>query len=299
MRQCFIVLLVLLASFICLSSTGSGERPATLVEVVPTTASSTCTINIFTTPMEGTEGRPTVVKTEAPIQKLSEDDAIALVYRLLETNKGCSLPCWWGITPGETRWEESYSWLISFSSRWEGREQWLEREGESYRSGHFTFYFDFAREKMVLGISTWDGIVREIYPGDGLSSWYTLDVLLNQAGPPDRAFIEAFSHSPEPYLPFRLILYYERGIVAFYEAEAEVRGNKLGACFREIVPCLYLWPADPTLSSKQLLDIVLGVGDHPALTLEQATSMDTQTFYRAYRDEQSGLCIETPAELWP
>lgn len=35
---------------------------------------------------------------------------------MLEKNGGCELPCWWGITPGKTSWQDAAHFLGSFST---------------------------------------------------------------------------------------------------------------------------------------------------------------------------------------
>ena len=40
------------------------------------------------------------------------EQAELMVLDLLENNGGCLLPCWWGIVPGQTTWEEAHDLLM-------------------------------------------------------------------------------------------------------------------------------------------------------------------------------------------
>jgi len=37
---------------------------------------------------------------------LEPQDAANILFNLLQNNEGCLLPCWWGATPGQTKWSE-------------------------------------------------------------------------------------------------------------------------------------------------------------------------------------------------
>jgi hypothetical protein len=49
--------------------------------------------------------------TPTSYPRLEESEAQARVAELLETNGGCLFPCWWGIVPGTTTWEEVHAQL--------------------------------------------------------------------------------------------------------------------------------------------------------------------------------------------
>jgi len=58
------------------------------------------------TPTATRTARPTATTSREPLPTLPPAEALEKVRELLETNGGCTFPCWWGITPGETNWEE-------------------------------------------------------------------------------------------------------------------------------------------------------------------------------------------------
>jgi hypothetical protein len=56
---------------------------------------------------------PIVPLTPSPTSypRLSREEAKPRIIEMLQTNAGCRLPCWWGITPGKTHWEEVHALL--------------------------------------------------------------------------------------------------------------------------------------------------------------------------------------------
>ena len=59
---------------------------------------------------------PIVSLTPSPTSypRLSREEAKPRIIEMLQTNAGCRLPCWWGITPGKTRWEEVHALLSPY-----------------------------------------------------------------------------------------------------------------------------------------------------------------------------------------
>ena len=43
--------------------------------------------------------------TVVPVPALEIDDQAEAIGYLFDSNYGCALPCWWGIVPGETKWQ--------------------------------------------------------------------------------------------------------------------------------------------------------------------------------------------------
>src|SRR5690242_550646 len=51
----------------------------------------------------------------SPIPTLDTASARQQVLKLFETNNGCHLPCWWGIIPGKTKWDDALNILAPIS----------------------------------------------------------------------------------------------------------------------------------------------------------------------------------------
>ncbi len=59
---------------------------------------------------------PLPTRTSTPSPTLSPSEVQAYILDLLQKNAGCRLPCWWGIVPGQTAWQEAESFLAPLSS---------------------------------------------------------------------------------------------------------------------------------------------------------------------------------------
>jgi hypothetical protein len=72
---------------------------------------SACNSQAPTEPLSTTLGPPsaTFLPTNMPTLTTGEQDIY--VRELLKTNAGCQLPCWWGITPGKTSWNDTEDFL--------------------------------------------------------------------------------------------------------------------------------------------------------------------------------------------
>ena len=47
-----------------------------------------------------------------PFPPLATEELENKIFELLRMNNGCELPCWWGITPGETQWADARRLLL-------------------------------------------------------------------------------------------------------------------------------------------------------------------------------------------
>lgn len=59
-------------------------------------------------------------QTSTWLPPLSPTEANAFALGMLETNGECELPCWWGIVPGSSRWEQTVPYIRTFASSTDG-----------------------------------------------------------------------------------------------------------------------------------------------------------------------------------
>jgi hypothetical protein len=76
---------------------------------IPLTFTPTQTVAPTPRPTNTPTFTPTLTWT--PLPTLPSQQTRAKIEELLETNGGCELPCWWGITPNETAWPETLHFL--------------------------------------------------------------------------------------------------------------------------------------------------------------------------------------------
>ena len=76
-----------------------------ITTIIPTNTpenTATQTFTATTTQSPTATQTPTAPPTFTPLPTLNPEEEQATVLTLLESNGGCALPCWWGITPGTT-----------------------------------------------------------------------------------------------------------------------------------------------------------------------------------------------------
>jgi hypothetical protein len=165
----------------------------------------------------------TFTTTPAPtwtqLPTLSSAEAETKITDLLLHNADCLLPCWWGITPGVTTWNEAKQFLEAFT----------DIEGPSLQGADdklykaYSSYFYLGGKKYLISLITVDEIVVDIgLLPDVTKFGQQLPNLLSNNGVPDQIWIAPMPETPGgPW--FYLLLYYsEQGILAQYSGEASL-----------------------------------------------------------------------------
>lgn len=55
--------------------------------------------------------------TLTPLPTLSSEEAQAMIQGLLDNNGNCEFPCWWGLTPGQTLFEDAIGFIAPISTK--------------------------------------------------------------------------------------------------------------------------------------------------------------------------------------
>lgn len=299
MRRQYLICLTgaLLALFSGCVPTGPGVTPSPM----PTTASGITSPPVppTVTPSLVLPTRtplPTKTPTPTPRPWFVNEREYAFLRELLETNGGCELPCWWGITLGETTWEEAKERLIT--------------PGLHRAIPHPALAYDYCYDITLRpreGIIQTIHIQAEVFPSTRSErfarDWrrYSLDQVLTRYGMPSQVMLELWPNPPGPYYPYRLFIFYDHlGILIGYTGSA-VPGEPLRVCPRfEEMEILDLWLQSPErgVSLLELADLD-PLEEAQMLPLEDATGMDVSTFYETFRQAGTAVCLESPAEVWP
>lgn len=257
---------------------------------------------------------PTITWTPLPI--LSAQQAPAKIQDLLDTNGGCELPCWWGITPSETTWLEALHFLSPFILDLEQSDPYTRVEdGESHTYQEIQFYYKLPGNapngRMTLGVK--DGIVfgMTVYPL-GAEFKYQLHQLLALLGPPKQVLVNAQSSSPISELPPTVLAldYSDIGVWALYGYTPNQERENLVVCPKSSLGRVSIYDNlggrlhlfDPKTENSNTLtfeEYANTVGGFTAKKLEDVTNMTVESFYNTFIDPQSKACLETPADLWP
>lgn len=244
---------------------------------------------------------PGVTSVPTSLSALSPTQAQELILDLLQNNGGCKLPCWWGITPGKTSWEEAKSFLETFASK-------ISASGPPNNFSAAAFFLGVPKEissitMIATGFEVQDGIVEQISSHDfeGISA-YHLPQFLSTYGPPSEVWLYTSSYMAEATagLPFIVILFYpKQGILAAYSTDGEPGAKLIVGCLKQN-PSLRLWSPKEALTFQKAANMFnWDVNDPPTLPLAEATDLTVEEFYQTFKSPSEIPCLETPAELWP
>ena len=127
---------------------------------------------------------------------LSPDEQERLLD-LLSTNGGCSLPCFLGVTPGRTSWDDMVTLLQPLNEVHPGSEQFLDN-GWPYYSVPLTVLTPSGGILFALHVTVGEELVQRIHlyiEANDLPSFYSywsrysLRSMLQQLGAPDRVYV--------------------------------------------------------------------------------------------------------------
>ncbi len=264
-------------------SASSGEMPRSTI--TPSSTAPFLSPALPTQLLQSASPAPTLTPNPTPPlhPTLTVDEMHAYVKEMLTTNGGCELPCWWGVTPGKSSWQDANS---------------------QFPCLHFQFRFpeELGDYDIHLTLTKKGSLVQSIgargycFPYDCdrfVQDWarYSLDQVLSRYGVPSRVRI-ALALPIEPGGPIYYLLYvfYDNlGIGIRYMGPAVVQGELLRTCFS--FEDITLWLQSPESSTP--LEHAIGPDEWSfAVPLDKATGMRVEEFYEAFR--QPGACLEAP-----
>lgn len=272
-------------------------------------------------------GIPTASPTTIPI--LPVEDARKRLLELLATNGDCHLPCLWGITPGESTYQEaqiifaplsSISDLTSFSLNG-GAIFPVYTEGDTLLDIDTGFNIDplsnnqivnrvgFRARELKKIITTDNGLGFDLIFDSSLFgerlNFYMLHSVLENYGRPESVLLGTVASIPprEPAGGFHILLIYpDQGILIDYTTQMHKTGSYVSGCPANAHVEMDLYPPGDADSFFALLEKTGGddwaVKKNWYQPLEETTSMSVEEFYETFR-EPTDKCIETLASLWP
>lgn len=289
-------------STVVVSRVSSTHTPV-LVTQIPTpsiTPSMTPAPSVTPSPAVQSTATETFVAIPTPPGLTSSEK----VLWLLETNNGCQLPCWWGITPGETTWEEAEQFFNTFAPdiSSNSNSELVNYSPLTYLPSE-VFDIEFTHPVYSVRNGIVDMIRTDVSIGDtpfGYLTQYTLSAFLTTYGQPVGVWLSTY---PGPFeqndLPFRVVLFYpDQGIAALYSDNGARQEDMVQGCpQQDPVRILKLW--SPTLDfTFEQLTTSSSAFNMDYLSLEESTEMDVVTFYETFKNPDNATCLETPAELW-
>ncbi len=266
-----------------------GCSPATATPPTATAEPETLTATVHVPPTQTetpTALLPTATPTSQPKPTINLDGADKGL-ELMTTNGGCELPCWWGITPGETTWETASDFLDDFVVQiWENNPTTIVEDGQVKELLVYSVDFIIQGELVAYGqpgamyakYSVYDGLVHTIQtPSFGSQDKYLLPNMLALLGNPDEALIEITDVPVAPEKIISLVVFFaDSGVTAEYHAYVDnSTEDYLKACFMP-EPALSLQaPSDP----RTLKDFWQGRYYNEYVPLEEVIDVSLDELY--------------------
>jgi hypothetical protein len=89
---------------------------------------------------------PTLTSTITPMPTYSPDEAELILAEMMQTNGNCSVPCFWGIIPGQTPIDEAVGFLTALSRSF-GDDEIVQAVGNDTI---YSFSFNFYKESEIM-----------------------------------------------------------------------------------------------------------------------------------------------------
>ncbi|MBN1668312.1 MAG: hypothetical protein JW862_14560 [Anaerolineales bacterium] len=243
---------------------------------------------------------------------VSPSNELEWARQMLQTNGGCELPCWWGLTPGKTKWAEAYDFFTSLRKTFQ-----VNPVNESRGVG-----FGEPGDDLIVGLNfTLDrqdnAEIKRIFTTISTSELekqplerYLPSYMLDQFGKPAQVFLEYNPTLVRGDTFYGLVMFYpDQGIMIEYYDRIEKRGANLRFC-PDDTSTAFLWLWDPangsvspddlyangsTASQSDFAKSYFQTEYHP---LQEATGIDVATFSQMFQKAEVDVCLEAPFALW-
>lgn len=256
----------------------------------------------------------------APTFSREEEDAF--LVHMLATNGGCELPCWWGITPGVTSWQEAQQMFLSYGKGIAFYSDSVAQLGGARQVGlfghHDPYPFDYIvvhrlyeQDGTVQQIGVLGHTLRGLSPRHFAQDWqrYTLDGALTHFGKPSQVLLHYFSDIPDSHYSVG-VMYEEMGVLIEYMGflELEMEDDKRYSSHpdpvvicptRDRITDINLWLQSPDAETPLADTFIRSLGGYhgarhryqPA-SLEEATGMSLDEFCTTFQNPNAQDCLE-------
>lgn len=250
---------------------------------------------------------PTVIPPKTPeIPSLSREEAEELFLENLETYRDCEFPCWWGITPGRSKWDDIKTLLKPFSP-WIivcGRNPCISfseyREDEDdFGVGLLSQYIfkDYEASNCGISLEIKNRTVYSInfcYPSD-LEGGY-LRNSLTQLPAPDEIWI---SYNKNDF-NFGLF-YYKDGVFIVYDGFVKVLDGISTGCIdleKDIFILDLMSLDEPTTFSKLAKSHLLEPPLFSFKKFDEVTTVSYSDIFELLKKNEEEICIPININLW-
>lgn len=312
----FILLFIFLyGSFALLGCVSAQATTPQEVQEVTSTVTAVSQILAPASTFDGPTGSPTQTSlpppsglppTWTPLPKYSLEQANQIVMELYENNP-CTLPCWWGITPGKTDWREAWQFLERFAANQPPWDNLLleSKDLPGYMSFQVflnvpqtteeKYYLSLNHLVFLINIDTF--VVDYIDVNTGNIDAYTIPQILANFGKPQEIYVMIGESQVPQFRGVSVLLFYpQHGFISNHFTtvdQEQLSKPKFTACFQKVTN-LYLWPQEQNLDIEERLRI--GGVDPLTLSLlrpiNQVSDLSIESFYQTYVNLREPPCIE-------
>jgi hypothetical protein len=269
---------------------------------VPTTIPTMVHIKTPTRTLSAAERSPT------PYPTLPADIRTERYRDLLAGNGICNLPCWWGIIPGETTWDEVFAKLSPL-----GR-TYLYKSRIGYFSGFAPREMDPITEPLPGGYVYGHIDPSFLMDGDTIraidinSRWigkdfdYSMANLLKLFGKPDEIWVhlQAKGMGDHPIRYFLYIFYKQKGMI-FMNGQGTMDEQDFSLCpqipssYDQYPPYLFLWAESETGNFTDMITLFADndayIEDYRDLTTLNTEMNSMDDFYKTYVNQNNRECF--------
>lgn len=258
-----------------------------------------------------------VTITPSPKPTLTNKARESYILDLIQNNNGCQLPCWWGLTPGKSTWEEAEQLAQDVAAR--VRSQPLDgTSGDIFHS----FSVDSKGEPLYdsLAFVESQGRIDAVlvrghsrYSPTGFESlWmnYSPGQLLKTYGAPSRVLLQAPGQTgvgTSGKTGYSLWLFYDQqGFMLRYDGGvADLPIYHI--CPDSEEPSLQIYRMDlnmQTLHNSRPLEwddsiLVREMNEDTVKTIQEAAGLSVEEFYELFLQKDEPHCFDTPHNIWP
>lgn len=285
------------------SSTATFTSTATSLPTETPSPVSSPTTTIETIPTKMPTASPTSMPTWTPLPTFAPSQRGQIYNELMNSNGGCTLPCWWGFELGKTSLNEVRQFYAAFDA-------FLTEHND--KNGVTILEVLFVDPQIENGIQiphtfvAQDNVLVESQIQLSNQPSYQIESILQLLGKPSDIWMWTI---PEPYedkLPADFILYFpNHGVLLGYRTGSIKSNEYVKVCFDKVGGAtIDLWnPSiwDPN-GNKDILERANQTGSAFRLDgyypVDEVSNWDVEQFYTVLSNSTHTECLETPSNLW-
>lgn len=316
MKKRYTLRAILLLASVILTTCGLQENTVPISVITVTQASPIA--NASATEMPSITKQPTPSPSLMPFPTLPPEEALETFIDLIDKSGDCNLPCWLGVTPGQTEFEDVENIFSEFTAiaATEFSPQWafIKVHFPNFRTAkHSTSTEVNPAEdgkvwRILVNATAYQNINGPLdYTNPEFQKlWrrYFVPGIFTIHGPPEKIFLDTtlISADAATSYPFVLwVVYPQQGFLIRYQGNNVKAGSNIRICPMQSRIEIKIWDVNRSgyeefTKGDRALGISTSLGPQP---IESVTDYDVESFYETFKSGQVDTCFETSASIWP